>query len=138
MLLTRPAIIAFLLALAAGSATLSATATEGRGSIDAIGCAWNRSAGPVGRGASVLEGDWWPSCPPIDPRSIQKDDDGWTVNFAFDDGDFPVHVSLATIASWVGATARDEEVRAAIVECASQLGSIARSMRLVGKTKLRL
>lgn len=76
--------------------------------------------------------------PHIDPQSIQKDGDGWTVNFAFEDGGFPVHISMAKIRSWVGTAVGDEEVRAAIAERASQLGSIAQSMRRAGKKRLRL
>ncbi len=43
------------------------------------------------------------------PRNVEKTDEGWTLTFALEDGDFPVHISMAKIVSCVGTAASDEE-----------------------------
>lgn len=71
-------------------------------------------------------------------RNVEKTDEGWTLTFALEDGDFPVHISMAKIVSWVGTAAPDDDVRAVLEEHAEQLASIAESMRRAGKSKCRL
>lgn len=68
----------------------------------------------------------------------RENHDGWMLTFALEDGDFPVHISMAKIVSCVGTAASDEDVRAVLEEHAEQLGSIAESMRRAAKSKYRL
>ena len=72
------------------------------------------------------------------PRNVEKTDEGWTLTFALEDGDFPVHISMAKIVSWVGPAAPDKDVRAVLEDNAEQLGSIAESMRQAERSKCRL